>query len=200
MRSAAHWRHNWLWLKHGAPFCYSFIHSPSSEISWCNKVKMWKCNGKRIDFIKFSTSTIINTWFVCVKGWSEDIVATLYTGNLLHYTLQAPHPPHIRKAACAVQWAAACWRCGRDERMEEGPHNARGHYEGQCDFVVFILNKCIYSLSILTSKIQQRMSSFDGPVHLQFNGTMKCLKNKRMWLWITFKKQFCSIGFMTRSW
>ena len=149
MRSAAHWRHNWLWLKHGAPFCYSFIHSPSSEISWCNKVKMWKCNGKKNWFYQVFHINHLKYMVCLCEGMSEDIVATLYTGNLLHYTLQAPHPPHIRKAACAVQWAAACWWCGRDDSLwRMGPHNARGNCEGQWTMLFWSLSLFWISVSI----------------------------------------------------
>ena len=57
----------------------------------------------------------------------------------------------------------------------------------------FILNKCIYLAITIQLNIQDptadELLCFDGRlVHLQFNA-MQCLK----------KKQFCSIGFMTRS-
>ena len=48
----------------------------------------------------------------------------------------------------------------------------------------FILNKCIYSTITIQLNIQDptadELLCFDGSVHLQFNGTMQCLQNKRM--------------------
>ena len=47
---------------------------------------------------------------------------------------------------------------------------------------IFILNKCVYSTIHLNIQdpTADELLCFDGSVHLQFNGTMQCVKNKRM--------------------
>ena len=138
-----------------------------------------------------------SSWYA-LSAW-RDGVRTL----LPRYTLETCYITHY-KHRTRHTFAKLHVRCSEPRRVGGAGGTRRGWRRGRTmqedtardklilEYFIILNIKCVYSTIHLNihDPTADELLCFDGRlVHLQFNA-MQCLK----------KKQFCSIGFMTRSW